>query len=64
MFLERDIYFQAFQFNSKYLIAIHDHVYSCQFGTFIGKKFSKSIKMFYIILLRKLSKRKAGAEAK
>ena len=27
---------QAFQFNSKYLIAIHDHVYSCQFGTFIG----------------------------
>ena len=29
--------FQAFQFNAKYLIAIHDHVYSCQFGTFIGK---------------------------
>jgi hypothetical protein len=29
-------YFQAFQFNSKYLLAIHDHVYSCQFGTFIG----------------------------
>ena len=28
---------QAFQFNSKYLIAIHDHVYSCQFGTFIGR---------------------------
>ena len=30
---------QAFQFNSKYLLAIHDHVYSCQFGTFIGKHF-------------------------
>jgi len=27
---------QAFQFNEKYLLAIHDHVYSCQFGTFIG----------------------------
>jgi len=27
---------QAFQFNSKYLLAIHDHVYSCQYGTFIG----------------------------
>jgi len=27
---------QAFQFNSKYLLTIHDHVYSCQYGTFIG----------------------------
>jgi len=27
---------QAFQFNPKYLLAIHDHVYSCQYGTFIG----------------------------
>jgi len=27
---------QAFQFNAKYLLSIHDHVYSCQFGTFIG----------------------------
>jgi len=27
---------QAFQFNSKYLVTIHDHVYSCQYGTFIG----------------------------
>jgi len=26
----------AFQFNSKYLLAIHDHLYSCQYGTFIG----------------------------
>ncbi|KAK6168446.1 hypothetical protein SNE40_020977 [Patella caerulea] len=26
----------AFQFNERFLIAIHDHVYSCQFGTFIG----------------------------
>jgi len=27
---------QAFQFNSKYLLTIHDHLYSCQYGTFIG----------------------------
>jgi len=27
---------QAFQFNCKYLLAIHDHLYSCQYGTFIG----------------------------
>ncbi|XP_064206440.1 myotubularin-related protein 8 [Anguilla rostrata] len=26
----------AFEFNEKYLIEIHDHVYSCQFGNFIG----------------------------
>ncbi|XP_064637121.1 myotubularin-related protein 8-like isoform X3 [Lineus longissimus] len=26
----------AFQFNDRYLLTIHDHVYSCQFGTFIG----------------------------
>jgi len=27
---------QAFQFNSKYLLTIHDHLYSCQYGTFVG----------------------------
>ncbi|CAG2253626.1 MTMR6_7_8 [Mytilus edulis] len=26
----------AFQFNDRFLITIHDHVYSCQFGTFVG----------------------------
>lgn len=26
----------AFEFNEKFLIAIHNHVYSCQFGNFIG----------------------------
>ncbi|MBN3319777.1 MTMR8 protein, partial [Atractosteus spatula] len=26
----------AFEFNERYLIEIHDHVYSCQFGNFIG----------------------------
>ncbi|XP_065059057.1 myotubularin-related protein 6-like [Rhopilema esculentum] len=26
----------AFQFNQRFLITIHNHVYSCQFGTFLG----------------------------
>jgi len=26
----------AFQFNERYLLVLHDHVFSCQFGTFIG----------------------------
>ncbi|KAJ8298540.1 hypothetical protein KUTeg_025071 [Tegillarca granosa] len=26
----------AFQFNERFLITIHDHAFSCQFGTFIG----------------------------
>ena len=31
---------QAFQFNSKYLLTIHDHLYSCQYGTFVGEYLS------------------------
>ena len=30
------LYPQAFQFNERYLITIEEHVYSCQYGTFIG----------------------------
>ncbi|XP_028412790.1 myotubularin-related protein 8-like [Dendronephthya gigantea] len=26
----------AFQFNERFLLTIHDHVHSCQFGTFLG----------------------------
>ncbi|RXM91458.1 Myotubularin-related protein 8, partial [Acipenser ruthenus] len=26
----------AFQFNDRFLLEVHDHVYSCQFGNFIG----------------------------
>ena len=26
----------AFQFNERYLVEIHEHVYSCQYGTFLG----------------------------
>ncbi len=27
---------QAFQFNERYLVSIHEHAHSCQFGTFVG----------------------------
>lgn len=30
------IYPQSFQFNERYLIALHEHAYSCQYGTFLG----------------------------
>lgn len=26
----------AFEFNERFLVAIHTHVYSCQYGTFLG----------------------------
>ena len=32
------IYPQSFQFNERYLITIEEHVYSCQYGTFVGIK--------------------------
>lgn len=30
-----------FQFNESYLICIHEHAYSCQYGTFIGNSESQ-----------------------
>jgi len=29
-------YPQAFEFNESFLLLLHDHVYSCQYGTFLG----------------------------
>ena len=54
----------AFQFNSKYLIAIHDHVYSCQFGTFIGLKSRNERSSEYSCVSRKLSEGEDRSEAK
>lgn len=31
----------AFQFNERFLLTIHNHVYSCQFGTFLGNCFKE-----------------------
>ncbi|XP_063288158.1 myotubularin-related protein 8 [Pelobates fuscus] len=38
----------AFEFNEKYLLEIHDHVYSCQFGNFVGnsQKEREELKIF------------------
>ncbi|XP_073497160.1 phosphatidylinositol-3,5-bisphosphate 3-phosphatase MTMR8 isoform X1 [Phyllobates terribilis] len=38
----------AFEFSEKYLLEIHDHVYSCQFGNFIGnsQKEREELKIF------------------
>ena len=33
----------AFQFNEKFLLTLHDHVHSCQFGTFIGNSEKEKI---------------------
>ena len=30
------MYPSAFEFNERYLLILHDHVFSAQFGTFIG----------------------------
>ncbi|KAG9338899.1 hypothetical protein JZ751_024289 [Albula glossodonta] len=35
----------AFEFNERYLIEIHDHVYSCQFGNFIGNCQKERVEM-------------------
>jgi myotubularin-related protein 6/7/8 len=41
----------AFQFNELYLIHLHDHVNSCQFGTFVGNCQKDRIDLRYYILL-------------
>jgi hypothetical protein len=28
--------YDAFEFNERFLLTLHDHVQSCQFGTFVG----------------------------
>lgn len=35
----------AFEFNERFLIAIHNHVYSCQFGNFIGNNQRERIEL-------------------
>lgn len=40
-----------FEFNSRYLLVLSDHVYSCRFGTFIFNCEYEKVYVFYIILL-------------
>ncbi|RZB41055.1 myotubularin-related protein 6 [Asbolus verrucosus] len=35
----------AFQFNEKFLLTLHDHVHSCQFGTFIGNSEKEKLEL-------------------
>lgn len=35
----------AFQFNEKFLLTVHDHVHSCQFGTFIGNNEKEKLEL-------------------
>ena len=55
----------AFQFNERYLLTLHDHVYSCQYGTFIGNcekdridlRYSRKSRVYprYLVLTASLS---------
>ncbi len=42
---------QYMEFNERYLLTIHDHVHSCQFGTFIGncEKDRKDLRFGFIL---------------
>ena len=40
----------AFQFNERYLLTLHDHVYSCQFGTFIGNCEKDRLDLRYVTI--------------
>lgn len=35
----------AFQFNEFFLVTLHDHLYSCQFGTFLGNNEKERLDM-------------------
>ena len=40
----------AFQFNERYLLALHDHAFSCQFGTFVGNCEKDRIDLRYVVI--------------
>jgi len=42
---------QYMEFNERYLLTIHDHVHSCQFGTFIGncEKDRKDLRFGFVL---------------
>jgi myotubularin-related protein 6/7/8 len=37
----------AFEFNEKFLITIHEHLHSCQFGTFVGNCQKERLELKY-----------------
>lgn len=40
----------SFQFNEAFLFTIHDHIHSCQFGTFIGNCEKDRVDLRYLLL--------------
>jgi hypothetical protein len=42
----------TFQFNERFLLTLHDHVQSCQFGTFIGNCEKDRIDLRYVWTLQ------------
>lgn len=40
----------TFQFNERFLLTLHDHVQSCQFGTFIGNCEKDRIDLRYVCM--------------
>ena len=38
----------TFQFNERFLLTLHDHVQSCQFGTFIGNCEKDRVDLRYV----------------
>ena len=42
---------RSFEFRESYLIELHDHVHSCQFGTFLGNCEKDRTVMFYHVFV-------------
>jgi myotubularin-related protein 6/7/8 len=40
----------TFQFNERFLLILHDHVQSCQFGTFIGNCEKDRVDLRYVCM--------------
>lgn len=51
-----NIFPTVFQFNERFLLTIHDHAASCQFGTFIGNCEKDRIDLRYLYLKKKKMK--------
>lgn len=43
---------QSFEFNERYLLTLHDHVHSCQFGTFLGNSEKQRLDLRYVQIFK------------
>lgn len=44
-----EIYPTAFEFNERFLIALHDHSHACQFGNFVGNCAKERSNLLYVL---------------